>query len=208
MPTNPPNPFDRDPDATTPREPSFTNVGTVGMILFLAALFMLFAASLLAYVLIRLGKRDTIPSGQIHLPSLLWLSTVLVIGVSVALGLASRQIREGKHRSYRKSLTAALALAAGFLTVQAPAMVNLLSQHQALRSSGTNMHLYGLIFFLILLHALHVVGGMVSLTYVTVKAHRGGYERAGHDPIRHTTLYWHFLDVVWIVMFSVFLLLR
>ena len=69
---------------------------------------------------------------------------------------------------------------------------------------------------------------------VTVKAHRGAYQRPvvnptrrsavsrprpatrtrrlvsplGHDPIRHTTLYWHFLDAVWIVMFSVFLFLR
>jgi cytochrome c oxidase subunit 3 len=118
-------------------------------------------------------------------------------------------------------------------------MVNLLSQHAALRSS--NVRVYGLIFFLILLHALHVVGGMIVLVVVTVKAHRGAYERPvvntdgaapatttpaaapsaapgspdaaradplDHDPIRHTTLYWHFLDVVWIVMFSVFLALR
>ena len=214
-------------DENTPREPSFRNAGTVGMILFLAALFMLFAASLLAYVLIRVG-RNAPPIGYVHLPVLLWLSTGLVIGVSVALAVATRQIREGRHRSYRKSLTAALALAAGFLTVQAPAMVNLLGQHSTLRAS--NIHLYGLIFFLILLHALHVVGGMVTLVIVTVKAHRGAYERLpdatpsaaqgtidyarvpssdpGHDPIRHTTMYWHFLDVVWIVMFTTFLILR
>jgi cytochrome c oxidase subunit 3 len=225
-----------DPDI--PREPSFRNPGTVGMLLFIAALTMLFAASLLAYVMIRLARRDAMPAGQIHLPGLLWLSTLLVVGVSVALGLATRQIRNGLHRSYRKSLTAALALAAGFLTVQAPAMVNLLGQHATFRTS--NVHLYGLIFFLILLHALHVVGGMVSLAIVTIKAHRGAYDRPavaavgagpgedapepvrldyargvsghatdpGHDPIRHTTLYWHFLDAVWIVMFSTFLMLR
>jgi heme/copper-type cytochrome/quinol oxidase subunit 3 len=200
-------------DPNSPREPSFRNAGTVGMILFLAALSMLFAASLLAFVMIRVRGVNSPPPGQIHLPGLLWLSTVLVVGVSVALGLATRQIRAGMHRSYRKSLTAALALAAGFLTVQAPAMINLLGQHAALRAS--NMHLYGLIFFLILLHALHVVGGMVSLVIVTVKAHRGAYDRpvadasgVGHDPIRHTTLYWHFLDAVWIVMFSTYLILR
>jgi len=205
-------------DENSPREPSFRNAGTVGMILFLAALTMLFAASLLAYVMIRLGGPNSPPAGYIHLPSLLWLSTVMVIGVSVALTLATRQIREGKHRSYRKSLTAALALAAGFLSVQTPAMISLLAQHQELRA--TNMRLYGLIFVLILLHALHVLGGMVSLIIVTVKAHRGAYERPvaalpgsavtdpGHDPIRHTTLYWHFLDCVWIVMFGVLLMLR
>ncbi|HEY7116300.1 MAG TPA: cytochrome c oxidase subunit 3 [Tepidisphaeraceae bacterium] len=200
-----PDPF-RDDD--TPRQPSFKNPGTVGMILFLAALFMLFAASLLGYILIRLNKQSTIPLGSIALPRLLWLSTVLVIGVSVALGLATRQIRQGRHRSYRNALTAALALAAGFLTVQAPAMVRLLSEHQQLRATG--LHLYGLLFFLVLLHAMHVLGGMVALVWVTVKAHGGAYDRPppGHDPIRYTTLYWHFLDMVWIVMFSIFIVLR
>lgn len=234
-------------DQNTPREASFKNAGTVGMILFLAALFMLFAASLLAYAMVRLNGVNAPAPGTIHLPGLLWLSTAMVIGVSVALTIATRQIREGKHRSYRKSLTAALALALGFLTVQAPAMVNLLQQHATLR--GTNVRIYGLIFFLVLLHALHVVGGMIVLVIVTVKAHRGAYERPvvnpdatpsattppastepasggggtlnyerapvkvtpedlGHDPIRHTTLYWHFLDAVWIVMFTVFLCLR
>ena len=233
-------------DQNTPREASFKNAGTVGMILFLAALFMLFTASLVAYAMVRINGVNAPAAGTIHLPGLLWLSTAMVVGVSVALTIATRQIREGKHRSYRKSLTAALALALGFLTVQAPAMVNLLQQHASLR--GTNVRIYGLIFFLILLHALHVLGGMIVLIVVTVKAHRGAYERPvvspdatppaapptpvepapggggalnyertpmkvtpedlGHDPIRHTTLYWHFLDVVWIVMFTVFLCLR
>jgi heme/copper-type cytochrome/quinol oxidase subunit 3 len=189
------------------REPSFKSAGTVGMILFLAALFMLFTASLLGFVWTRYGSPKSPPAGAIHLPNELWLSTVLVICVSVALGLAGRKLREGKQRSARNSLTAALALAAGFLTVQAPALVKLVQTHENLRATG--MHLYGLIFFLVLLHALHVVGGMVALVVVTIKAHRGGYDRRfKQSPIRMTALYWHFLDAVWIVMFSLLFVMR
>lgn len=190
------------------REPSFASAGTVGMVLFLAALFMLFTASLIGFVWVRFGMPNSPPAGAIHLPDELWLSTLLVICVSIALGLATRQLREGRQRASRNSLTAALAFAAGFLTVQAPALVKLLEEHQHLRASG--LHLYGLIFFLVLLHAAHVVGGMAALVYVTVKAHRGGYERRGgsKNPIRMTTLYWHFLDMVWIVMFSMLFLMR
>jgi cytochrome c oxidase subunit 3 len=199
------NPFDND----EPRQPSFRTPGTVGMILFLAALTMLFGGSLFLYVYIRFYRSD-VARGVIQLPGLLWLSTFLVIGVSVWLMIATRQIRAGRHRAYRKSLTAALALAAGFLTVQTPAMVHLLAQHEQFRA--TNMHFYGLIFFLILLHALHVVGGMVSLVIVTTKAHQGAYESprtmGGHDPIHLTTMYWHFLDVVWLVMFGLLLATR
>jgi cytochrome c oxidase subunit 3 len=199
-----PNDADADP---IEREPSFASASTVGMALFLAALGMLFAASLLAFVFIRYGSNSP-SAGAIHLPNELWLSTLLVVCVSIALGLATRQLREGRQRSSRNSLTAALAFAAGFLTVQAPALVKLLEEHQHLRASG--LHLYGLIFFLVLLHAAHVVGGMVALVYVTIKAHRGGYERRGgpKNPIRMTTLYWHFLDMVWIVMFSMLFVMR
>ena len=190
------------------REPSFASAGTVGMALFLAALFMLFTASLLAFVWVRYGGPNSPPAGAIHLPNELWLSTLLVICVSIALGLATRQLREGRQRASRNSLTAALAFAAGFLTVQSPALIKLLDEHQHLRASG--LHLYGLIFFLVLLHAAHVVGGMVALVFVTVKAHRGAYERQGRskNPIRMTTLYWHFLDVVWIVMFTILFVMR
>jgi heme/copper-type cytochrome/quinol oxidase subunit 3 len=193
-------------DGSGPREASFANLQTVGMVLFLAALFMLFVAGLVGFVWIRLANEKKAPAGTIHLPVELWLSTVLVIGVSIALSRANTQIRLGKQRSLRNRLTAALALAIGFLTVQTPAMIQLLSEHEQFRSSG--MHLYGFIFFLVLLHAMHVVGGMVALIFVTIKAQRGGYEGESTSAIRNTTLYWHFLDVVWIVMFAILFLLR
>jgi cytochrome c oxidase subunit 3 len=189
------------------RQPSFGSARIVGMILFLLALAMLFGASLFGYVWTRFEGTKSPPKGALHLPGELWVSTALVIGVSIALSLATRQIRAGKVRAARNCLTAALALAAGFLTVQTPALLELLKEHQQFRAAG--MHLYGLIFVLILLHALHVVGGMVSLILVTTKAHKGGFDRAtGTSPIRLTTLYWHFLDVVWIVMFATLYLLR
>ena len=190
-----------------PREPSFGSVRIVGMILFLLALAMLFGASLFGYIWTRFAGSQSPPRGAIQLPKELWLSTVLVIGVSIALALATGRIREGQVRASRNCLIAALALAAGFLTVQAPALYELLHRHYGLRANGT--HLYGLIFVLVLLHALHVVGGMVSLVLVTLRAHRGGFDRTtGTNPIRLTTLYWHFLDVVWLVMFATLLAFR
>ena len=131
---------ERDPAAPS-REASFSSAGTVGMTLVLAALFMLFAGGLVGFAFVRHRPGAPAP-GAIHLPGLLILSTALVIGVSLALTLATGQIRAGKHRSYRKSLTAALALAAGFLTVQTPALANLLIEHRGLQARG--VHVYGL----------------------------------------------------------------
>jgi carbamate kinase len=106
-------------DGSGPREASFANLQTVGMVLFLAALFMLFVAGLVGFVWIRLANEKKAPAGTIHLPVELWLSTVLVIGVSIALSRANTQIRLGKQRSLRNRLTAALALAIGFLILDA-----------------------------------------------------------------------------------------
>jgi len=86
-------------DFNPPHVPAL--VGTVGMWLFLAALFMLFAAAMLGFVVVRTqaehpsGGMSTpaVPAGSLHYPGLLWLSTLFVIGVSIALGRALHFLR-------------------------------------------------------------------------------------------------------------------
>ena len=57
------------------------------------------------------------------------------------------------------------------------------------------------LFMLILLHALHVVGGIIYLIMVQVGAVSGLYDHESHAPVKHAAIYWHFLDIVWILMF-------
>ena len=64
----------------------------------------------------------------------------------------------------------------------------------------------GLTFVLILLHALHFLGGMVGLTVVTVRGWAGRYDHEYHAGVRLCAVYWRFLDVVWIALFAAFLL--
>ena len=66
----------------------------------------------------------------------------------------------------------------------------------------------GLLFMLILLHALHFVGGMVALTIVTVRSLAGRYDHEYHGGVKLCAVYWRFLDVVWIALFGSFLLAR
>jgi len=128
----------------------------------------------------------------------------MVIGVSVALSRALHFIRRERQADFRSWLVISLALATGFLLVQAPAMAILLIEHKRFRSAG--IFLYGLVFILVLLHALHVVGGMVSLIRVTWRSRRGAYDHEQYQPVRYTVMYWHFLDVIWVLMFTTFLL--
>ena len=122
------NPQDADP---IEREPSFASAGTVGMVLFLAALGMLFTASLVAFVFIRYGSKSP-PAGAIHRPNELWRSTLLVICVSIALGVATRQLREGRHRASRNSLTASLCAPVKRRGDANPAAAGAWSNHDAM----------------------------------------------------------------------------
>ena len=62
---------------------------------------------------------------------------------------------------------------------------------------------YFLFYFLTGLHAAHVIGGMVALAIVTANAFRGRYTATRAAGVGHCAAYWHFLDVVWLVMVAV-----
>ena len=59
-------------------------------------------------------------------------------------------------------------------------------------------------FVLAMLHALHVVGGMIGMGIVFVRAWQGRYDHESYFAIRFSALYWHFLDVVWLLMLVAF----
>jgi heme/copper-type cytochrome/quinol oxidase subunit 3 len=135
----------------------------------------------------------------------------------VSISLAVAAVRRERQRAFRGWLAATLGIAAAFVLVQAPSLGSILVSHlDQLRAAAGSaaegvarppMALLGLIFFLIVVHALHVVGGIVALGWVLYRAGQNAYDHEHYLPIRHTALYWHFLDVVWLVMFGTMLLL-
>lgn len=172
---------------------------TIGMLLFLASLTVLFAASLVGYFAIRIIGPKSPSAGTLHLPGELWLSTLVIITSSITMGMALRAVRHEKQQALRKNLVITLGLALLFTAIQIPALTTLLRDHFRLETTG--MRLYGLLFVLIMLHALHVIGGLVSLGIVTRNAYHNRYDHEHYIGVRSATWYWHFLDAVWIVMF-------
>jgi cytochrome c oxidase subunit 3 len=189
--------------AGEPAAPSAAMLNALGMWLFLAALFMLFAAMLAGYLIIRIGGSHSPALHTVRFSPLFYLSTTAVVGVSITMALALRHIRLAHPRKFREWLFASLLLALGFVMVQTPALARLLRSHH--RAEADGIYLYGLIFVLVLIHALHVIGGVIGLVWVYVKALRGAYDADNYLPIRNTALYWHFLDFIWICMFLMFL---
>jgi len=170
------------------------------MWLFLASLTMLFGASMLGYVLVRLNSAAMPTQRFLELPGTLWISTVLVVAASFTIHHALRGIQHERLAQLKRFLLITLVLAIAFVAVQIPSLAMMLTEHSALRQSG--IHLYGLVFTLVVLHAAHVAGGVIALILVTRRAFAGGYDHEHHIGVYNAALYWHFLDVVWLVMFG------
>lgn len=189
------------PGASSPGD-----AGTCGIALLLAALGMLFFASLAFFIVLKLHllQPGVIAPPMPPLPALLWLSTFLIIGSSMTVHLALHSIRHGRQPLFRLALCATGVLALLFLACQLAAWIPLLRAQAAL-ASGTQSHLNftALAFYMLaVLHGLHVIGGLIPLGVTNAAAWRGAYSQERWLPVKHLAMYWHFLDVVWILIFA------
>lgn len=173
-----------------------------GMFLLLASLTMLFLAGVVGYVIIRLRTEGV----SVEIPIGLWISTLIIVVSSAALHYSELSIKADHARAFRNAMIGTLGLGVIFVAIQGPCLYALVSQHQdAVEQQG--VYVYALIVFLIVLHALHVVGGVIPMAITAAKAAQGRYSSTNREAVRRLSMYWHFLGVVWIVLFSAFLLL-
>ena len=177
-----------------------------GVWLFLLMLGIFFASSILLfvlYVVLRLSPEAGMRPDSFYLPRSFVPSTILLVGVSGALEWSLRAARNNQNNGVRVASVAALIMGLLFMVIQAEGMVRLVraaSEAQSLRNS-----LYSLTFVLAFLHALHVVGGIVGLVITAINANRDKYDHERNFALRFCTLYWHFLDVVWVLLLLSFI---
>jgi cytochrome c oxidase subunit 3 len=171
-----------------------------GAWLLIASLAAFFVSSMLLFVIYvarRAGQTSTDAQGY-SLPKGFIASTLLLIGISVSLHYAVTAARRDQVTNVLRLCLLAMFLALGFFVVQSEGMYVLMKR--ALEDSSFNSSLYPFTFLLALLHALHVVAGVVALVTVVSSAARYRYDHERHWGLQFCALYWHFLDAVWLVM--------
>jgi len=139
------------------------------------------------------------PQGGVESPALLGVSlrTVLLLASSIPAQLAERSLKRGDRRSFVRYLSMALVMAGIFLIGHI--QDNVRDWHRFRPSTNA----YGSLFYTITnLHALHLVVGMTFLGFVLVRGLRGTVDSRHHRAVEVAVLYWHFVDVVWIAVFS------
>lgn len=169
--------------------------------LFLASEIMFFAGLIVAYITIRYsGSEWPVASEMLDVP-LVALNTFILIFSSVTMVLAFDRAERG-DRKFRFLLLATAVLGIVFLGIQAVEWRELLSE-----GMQPSSNLFGATFFTLTgFHGAHVTGGVIWVLWVTVKAFRGGY-RENVTGVELAGLYWHFVDLVWIILFTLIYLI-
>src|SRR5262245_31376551 len=180
--------------------------GQVGMKIFLVSLGMLFGATLIGFIVMRarLGSLDQWPTDLPPLPRGLWLSTLTLLVSSATMQWAVRGVRAGNTGQLRLGMVATLTLACVFLAIQSECWLTWMHTVTA-RWGESAEYRFALTSFYILtvLHALHVIGGLIPMVIVTRNAFRGGvYTSSFYPGVQYCAMYWHFLDAVWLVLFA------
>lgn len=183
--------------------PARADVGVLGMWIFIASLTVLFLGSIVGYLWVRFTAEQWEPLG-LRAPQSLWISTIVLLASSGTLHSALRGVQRGNQKALRRGMLLTFLLGCVFLLAQ---LYNWLAVARELFPSAAHRSMYGFTFYaLTALHALHVVGGLAMLVIVTLKARRGLYSRSFHPGVTYAAIYWHFLDVVWIVLFTLLVL--
>jgi cytochrome c oxidase subunit 3 len=186
--------------AQAPPSPQAPSTLGVGVVVWLASELMFFAGLFAAYFTLR-SVNDVWPPADVELETVRTaLATVVLVASSGAMHMAVAAAKRDDRRGAVTWLGVTALMGAVFLSNQ------VVEYTQADFRLGD--HAYGSIFYLMTgFHGLHVLGGLVFMG--AVAAAIAGRSRAStHETVEVCGYYWHFVDVVWVAMFSTIYLLR
>jgi cytochrome c oxidase subunit 3 len=170
----------------------------LGILLFIASEIMLFGAFFTAYFFVRVVNPDVTqwPPEGFHLPVFVaGVNTAILITSSFTMLWALQSIKRGSRAGLQAGLVLTLAMGATFLCTQ-------LLEYSRLGFSPADGSLGSIFYGLTGLHGAHVFIGLVLLSVATARAFRGHYSPEHHHGVEVPGIYWHFVDVMWIVVYA------
>jgi heme/copper-type cytochrome/quinol oxidase subunit 3 len=201
------------------RGPSSFGVYNVklGMWVFLLSEVMFFTGLIGSYIILRFANQSQWAApGQVLNVPLTALNTFILICSSVTMVKAFAEIEQGNQAGLRKYLVATALLGMVFLSVQAieytklahEGFVPMAAQYAAHGRHGGEAvlggPLYGATFYTMTgFHGTHVTIGVLCLWFTVFQAYRGRYTKHNFGGVEAMGLYWHFVDLVWIILFTI-----
>jgi cytochrome c oxidase subunit III len=171
------------------------------MLLFIASEVMLFGAFFTAYFFIRVVNNYPWPPEGFHLPKFVaGVNTMILVTSSFTVHWALQSVRRGNRSGLQAGLVLTLLMGLTFLLTQ---MIE-----YARVGFAPHDNAFATVFFALTgLHGAHVFVGLSILFFMTVRAFRGHFTPDHHHGVELAGIYWHFVDVMWIVVYSTVYLL-
>lgn len=163
----------------------------------LGSIIMMFAGLTSAYIV----KGSQPEWATVEMPTIFYYSTGVIVASSITIQMALKAFRERSMMQYRRLITVTAVLGAAFIIMQLIGFNQLWNKGIDFKGSGAGQFLY-IIFGL---HVLHVLGGVVTLLVMFLKAFSSKVRNYNPVTIELASTYWHFVDLLWIYLFVFFI---
>jgi cytochrome c oxidase subunit 3 len=168
----------------------------LGMLLFIISEVMVFGAFFTAYFFIRVVNGDHWPAQGTELPKLVaGVNTCILVSSSFTIHWALVSARRGNRFGLQAGMLTTFLLGATFLFIQINEYVHIGFAPQDTAQASVFYGLTGL-------HGAHVFIGLTLLAFVTIRSFRGHFTPEQHRGVEVPGIYWHFVDVMWIIVFT------
>ncbi|MCC7089042.1 MAG: cytochrome c oxidase subunit 3 [Chloroflexi bacterium] len=187
--------------------------GMLGFILFIASEVMFFGGLFAAYFIARADATEWPPENMLTAEqiargvklevefALPFIATILLVLSSVTIQFGVWAIRRGDRTALIRWLMVTIVLGLVFLTAQ---MFDYSQLH--FRAGDT---VYGTTFYTLTgFHGAHVAGGVIFMGVILARSMAGQFSAARHEAVEACSFYWHFVDVVWIALFTVLYIVK
>jgi cytochrome c oxidase subunit 3 len=180
----------------TANQSSRVDARVLGMFLFIASEVMLFGSFFTAYFFVRVVNKTPWPTPPFHLPVLVaGINTAILVTSSFTIHWALQSVKRGNRAGLQAGLLLTFLMGLTFLLTQ------VLEYSRV--GFNTSDGAFATIFFCLTgLHGAHVFVGLSILLFMTIRAFRGHFSPEAHHGVEIGGIYWHFVDVMWIVVYT------
>jgi heme/copper-type cytochrome/quinol oxidase subunit 3 len=173
----------------------------LGMVFFLISEAFLFGSLFWTYYYLRAKTAQWPPAGVTLDSNLAYVNTAILLSSSLVIWWAGRSIRRGGQRGLTAGLIAVMCLGIAFLGITGYEW-----SHETFRPWT---HAYGSIFYTMTgFHALHVLAGVFLMLSLLARTLRGRFSAQKYLAVEVGSLYWHFVDFIWLIVFTTLFIVR
>jgi cytochrome c oxidase subunit 3 len=166
----------------------------------IGSILMMFAGLTSAYIV----KRNQANWQTFNLPVAFWYSTAVIIISSITMWMALRAFRHREMLKYRGLMASTMFLGVLFIILQVIGFKQLWEIGVTLQANVS----YSFLYVIVGLHGLHVIGGVVALIVMAIKAFSNKVRNYSSIPVELISTYWHFVDILWLYLLLFLLMIR